>query len=157
MKAKRFLICSLIAVLALAAGVAVWIDVLPRVAYGKRTKQFDSYAVKDLEKDGSWRKKRLEMTVAEYTKLKEELLRDKWYDETYLFEGGTNKPSTSHFSTEERSGMKELLAHVYTPYPCPGILDARSIGERLYVMIQGDKAIILYESYLMPVNSDMKW
>ena len=46
MKLRRFLVCLLIAVSVLAAGLAVWLEVLPRIAYSKRIKQFDCYQEK---------------------------------------------------------------------------------------------------------------
>ena len=157
MKLRRFLVCLLIAVSVLAAGLAVWLEVLPRIAYSKRIKQFDCYQVKEVSNDGAWRKKRLEMSLEEYAGLKEKLLRDKWYDETQDLEDGLHKPAGPGFTKEEYNSVREVLAHVYTPYPFLQIADAKRICERICVMILEGKVIIQYESYLTPVNSGIKW
>ena len=162
MKAKRVIIGVVITAVLLCAAFIFVQDVIPMNAFSKRHKRFDRYMTKKLSDNGDWelgvwRKKRLEMSTEEYAKLKEELLQDGWYDETHRYEDGISKPSESDFTEEERNGMQELLAHVYTPCKILGEERRRDICERLYVMTAGGKVILEYEAHLTQPYEAVKW
>lgn len=153
---------ALVPIILFAIVVAVFFRIaghyVPLRAFRKETQKFDQYVTKVKEDAPETIRKRLEMSVEEYNKLKEEVLSE-WGDlpvSTYFPTDGSVL-SADLFTEEERSGRKEAFINYFK---CDGLfgITGNMVYEELAVNIHEDIVYLEYnaEIYMAELFGQVK-
>lgn len=153
---------ALVPIILFAIVVAVFFRIaghyVPLRAFRKETQKFDQYVTKVKEDEPEIIRKRLEMSVEEYNKLKEEVL-STWgkapADSSLPVQGFVL--SADLFTEEERSGRKEAFIN---SFKCDGLfgITGNMVYEELAVNIHEDIVYLEYgaEIYMSGLFGQVK-
>ena len=119
---------------------------VPLKAFKKETQKFDQYVTEIKEDTSDKKRKRLEMSVEEYNRLKEDMLTE-WGDFPVIWFNPTpgSVLGKDLFTEEERSGQAEAFIR---SYECDGLFGVTSnmVHERLAVNIHEDIVYLEYNA-----------
>ena len=119
---------------------------VPLRAFGKETQKFDQYVTKVEEDAPEKKRKRLEMSVEEYNRLKEDTLSE-WGELPVIWFNPTKGSVLGEdlFTEEERSGQNEAFTK---SYKCDGLfgITGNMVYEDLAVNIHEDIVYLEYNA-----------